>query len=1020
MASEGVISMMSVVEDVLKQQGKRLNDMDLAWRKAEEAAARRNEAAGWLRKMVGVVTAKDLPEEPSEEGFRLSLRSGMILCNALNKVVPGAIPKVVETPGDAIAVPDGAALSAYQYFENVRNFLVAVEDLGIPTFEASDLEQGGKSSRVVHCVLALKSYHAWKQMGGIGLWKYGGNLKPTGGKYFMRKNSEAFMNSLSRTQSVNDKSFELNSNGDFPLEASEMGLQPTAHSLSSLVRAVLSDKKPEEIPLLVESMLSRVMEEFDLRIANQNELVKTTMKVAEADADNENRDISSLKADEELPLSSNVDIEDSSGTHLKNEVVGTNMVDEETSRLALSKQHAIIDNQQQDIQELRHVLHATRTNMEYLKKQYTEEFSNLGKHLAVLSHAASDHHKVLEENRKLYNQVQDLKGNIRVYCRVRPFLPGQSSNMNTIGRIDDGSITIVTPLKYGKEGRKSFTFNKVFGPSASQEAVFADTQPLIRSVLDGYNVCIFAYGQTGSGKTHTMSGPKELNKQTIGVNYRALNDLFHLSEERKDTIRYEIAVQMIEIYNEQVRDLLATDGVNKRLEIRNSSLNGVNVPDANLVSVTSTSEVVDLMNLGQRNRVVSATALNDRSSRSHSCLTIHVQGRDMTSGNILRGCMHLVDLAGSERVDKSEVKGDRLKEAQHINKSLSALGDVIASLAQKNSHVPYRNSKLTQLLQDSLGGQAKTLMFVHISPEADATGETLSTLKFAERVASVELGVARVNKESGEIKELKEQIVSLRAALARKEGETEYFPSTMSSPDRYTLKTGATSPLIPNHRQPMEEVGNIEVQRNSSVLQKSSSFDLQQLLEATGSHPWSESTPNAEIGTRDWIDKFMFNKPGAVLENYDSLRDWEGDNGNLPDIFYQRYQSDMKVHPEQQYNRNITGRKENGEHDLQRNRFDTTTTDDSDDLDVTTSDSSEADALWQQFNLPKISSTPNMVGSKLRKPQARSMKSPDIRTQSHSHIPSPSRKLPNQPLNRNTRLPTFDSKRILSTGKTGK
>lgn len=169
------------------------------------------------------------------------------------------------------------------------------------------------------------------------------------------------------------------------------------------------------------------------------------------------------------------------------------------------------------------------------------------------------------------------------------------------------------------------------------------------------------------------------------------------------------------------------------------------------------------------------------------------------------------------------------------------------------------------------------------------------------------------------------------------------------------------------------------MQRNSSVLQKSSSFDLQQLLEATGSHPWSESTRNAEIGTRDWIDKFMFNKPGAVLENYDSLRDWEGDNGNLPDIFYQRYQSDMKVHPEQQYNRNITGRKENGERDLQRNRFDTTTTDDSDDLDVTTSDSSEADALWQQFNLPKISSTPNMVGSKLRKPQARSMKSPDIR-----------------------------------------
>ena len=165
------------------------------------------------------------------------------------------------------------------------------------------------------------------------------------------------------------------------------------------------------------------------------------------------------------------------------------------------------------------------------------------------------------------------------------------------------------------------------------------------------------------------------------------------------------------------------------LEIRNNSQNRLNVPSANLVPVSSTSDVIELMNIGQKNRAVGATALNDRSSRSHrfdsshlsieffdtlvlssyidtficSCLTVHVQGRDMTSGAVLRGCMHLVDLAGSERVDKSEVTGERLKEAQHINKSLSALGDVIAALAQRSSHVPYRNSKLTQLLQDSLG-----------------------------------------------------------------------------------------------------------------------------------------------------------------------------------------------------------------------------------------------------------------------------------------------------------------------------
>ncbi|KAJ6404152.1 hypothetical protein OIU84_012358 [Salix udensis] len=134
--------------------------------------------------------------------------------------------------------------------------------------------------------------------------------------------------------------------------------------------------------------------------------------------------------------------------------------------------------------------------------------------------------------------------------------------------------------------------------------------------------------------------------------------------------------------------------------------------------------------------------------------------------------MHLVDLAGSERVNKSEVTGDRLIEAKHINKSLSALGDVIASLAHKNPHVPYRNSKLTQLLQDSLGGQAKTLMFVHISPEPDAVGETISTLKFAERVATVELGAAQVNKDSTDVKELKEQISSLKAASSQKRERT--------------------------------------------------------------------------------------------------------------------------------------------------------------------------------------------------------------------------------------------------------
>ncbi|CAK9158127.1 unnamed protein product, partial [Ilex paraguariensis] len=267
-------SVASVVENVLQQHGKRLSDMDLASRKAEEASLRRYEAARWLRKVVGVVGAKDFPAEPSEEEFRLGLRSGIILCNVLNKIRPDAVPKVVEAPSESVVIPDGAALSAYQYFENVRNFLVAAEEMGLPTFEASDLEQGGKSSRIVNCVLELKSYSDWKQGGGNGSWKFGGNLKPPcSSKQFVRKNSEPFMRSISRTSSISEKSMDslfsdpvLSS--DLGNDLDEMG---NPSSLNMRVHEILLDKKQEEIPVIVENMLRKVMEEFEHRLASQTE-----------------------------------------------------------------------------------------------------------------------------------------------------------------------------------------------------------------------------------------------------------------------------------------------------------------------------------------------------------------------------------------------------------------------------------------------------------------------------------------------------------------------------------------------------------------------------------------------------------------------------------------------------------------------------------------------------------------------------------------------------------------------------
>ncbi|XP_010416204.1 PREDICTED: kinesin-like protein KIN-14G [Camelina sativa] len=436
---------------------------------------------------------------------------------------------------------------------------------------------------------------------------------------------------------------------------------------------------------------------------------------------------------------------------------------------------SFIENQSQALQELRFYSRSIKQEILKVQENYTEQFSQLGKKLVELSNAAENYHAVLTENRKLFNELQELKGNIRVFCRVRPFLPGQGAPNTVVEYVgEDGELVVTNPTRPGKDGLRQFKFNKVYSPAATQADVFSDIRPLVRSVLDGYNVCIFAYGQTGSGKTYTMTGPDGASEEDWGVNYRALNDLFKISQSRKGNISYEVGVQMVEIYNEQVLDLLSSDNTQKKLGILSTTQqNGLAVPDASMYPVTSTSDVITLMDIGLQNRAVGCTALNERSSRSHSIVTVHVRGKDMKTGSVLYGNLHLVDLAGSERVDRSEVTGDRLREAQHINKSLSSLGDVIFSLASKNAHVPYRNSKLTQILQSSLGGRAKTLMFVQLNPDAISYSESMSTLKFAERVSGVELGAAKTSKDGKDVRDLMEQLASLKDTIARKDEEIE-------------------------------------------------------------------------------------------------------------------------------------------------------------------------------------------------------------------------------------------------------
>ena len=356
----------------------------------------------------------------------------------------------------------------------------------------------------------------------------------------------------------------------------------------------------------------------------------------------------------------------------------------------------------------------------------------------MVNHIKAKYRAEMLQRKLIWNQLQNIKGNIRVFCRAR--------GLNAREKAEGGKMCVRisadnnTELSVTDENgqRRDFEFDAVFGPNATQEDVFEDTEPLCVSVIDGYNVCIFAYGQTGAGKTYTMMG----TPQARGVNVRALTELFKVTEDRKEDWEYKMSVSMLEIYNEQVRDLLVEageDGEFEALDIRSTPQGNV-IPGLKEVPVAKMSDVERLIQISESNRTTAATAMNSASSRSHSVLQIKISGKNELSKMKTSGKLTLVDLAGSERVGKSEAKGQRLVEAAAINKSLSALGNCIHALQSGQSHVPYRDSKLTFLLQDSLGGDSKTMMFLNVSPATFNIDETLMSLKFGVRVRSVIVG----------------------------------------------------------------------------------------------------------------------------------------------------------------------------------------------------------------------------------------------------------------------------------------
>lgn len=339
--------------------------------------------------------------------------------------------------------------------------------------------------------------------------------------------------------------------------------------------------------------------------------------------------------------------------------------------------------------------------------------------------------------RLLHNRLLDLKGNIRVFCRVRPAMKGEEavkfgfpdefegSREITVAEVKNGSLNSTRSIT-------KFTFDKVFQPKHTNAHIFEEISQLVQSSLDGHNVCIFAYGQTGSGKTHTMTSKED------GMVVRAVSQIFASKKEME--LRgwsYHVSGEFLEIYNEQINDLMdRKNGSSKsnKYEIRHDhETKSTAVTNVSRIELESPSMVDTILSEVNSRKSVASTKANATSLRSHSIFRVHIEGHN-SSGKSIRGLLNLVDLAGSERVSHSQVSGDRLRETQNINKSLSCLGDVIYALNRGERHVPFRNSKLTYLLQYSLSGGSKTLMFVNISPDKAHLGESMNSMRFGGKV----------------------------------------------------------------------------------------------------------------------------------------------------------------------------------------------------------------------------------------------------------------------------------------------
>uniref|UniRef100_A0A3Q4HL83 Kinesin-like protein n=1 Tax=Neolamprologus brichardi TaxID=32507 RepID=A0A3Q4HL83_NEOBR len=349
----------------------------------------------------------------------------------------------------------------------------------------------------------------------------------------------------------------------------------------------------------------------------------------------------------------------------------------------------------------------------------------------------------------------DVCSHVKVVVRVRPANDSEKrENCRNVVQVVDNHMLIFDPKEedlscfgsqrvrnrnINKKANKDlkFVFDQVFDENATQVDIFENTtKGVLDGVMNGFNCTVFAYGATGAGKTHTMLG----SQNDPGVMYRTMKELFKRMDDAKEEKEFAVAFSYLEVYNEQIRDLLANAGP---LAVREDSSKGVVVQGLTLHKPKSAEQILEALDSGNRNRTQHPTDMNATSSRSHAVFQIYLRQQDKTASlnhNVCVAKMSLIDLAGSERASATNAKGARLREGANINRSLLALGNVINALADpksKKAHIPYRDSKLTRILKDSLGGNCRTVMIANVSPSSKSYDDTHNTLKYANRAKEI-------------------------------------------------------------------------------------------------------------------------------------------------------------------------------------------------------------------------------------------------------------------------------------------